>query len=446
MQTDYLASHDSYKYFTNDRVFYDNINRGTSEPYPIDLDIVKKYFYMFPHKNRTYIDVGSHIGTTIMPYTNMFSRIIGYEPFSNFNYLSKNIKLNNITNCEIYNYGIYQKNCKGNILKHGNNSGCYYFTEDEAGTFLCKSLDSEMNNLNITDVDFLKIDTEGSELFVLKGGMELIKKYKPFIQFELNELSKKLYKITENDIISCLSEIGYIPFNNSKKGANVFYYFPNDSLNIIPKTIFCFWTGNNILTNNRKKCLEQIKTTTKSNVKFLDNNEIKKYILDSYPLHEAYKYLSETHKCDYLRLYFMHFYGGGYTDIKSQNCSWEDSFNYMINHTELFGVGYPEIKGGVAYPPLNDKFNLLIGNCCYILRPYNEFTKKWYNEVNLLLDSKLEELKKYPSTGPQDCKETRKEYPIEWNEMLGRIFHKLNYEYVEKFGKKLKSPMFSNYR
>ena len=46
-------------------------------------------------------------------------------------------------------------------------------------------------------VDFLKIDTEGAELEVLKGGIETIKKYKPKLLLELHlfkdrNMSKKL--------------------------------------------------------------------------------------------------------------------------------------------------------------------------------------------------------------------------------------------------------------
>lgn len=445
MEINYIANYDGYKYVTDDVIFYESINRGSSEPYPIDLDIVKKYFYMFPHKNGTYIDVGSHIGTTVMPYSKMFSKIIAYEPFANFKYLSRNIKLNNITNCEIRNYGIYQYDCKGDIIKHGSNSGCYYFAENVNGSVDCKSLDNEMKNNNIESVDFLKIDTEGSEFFVLKGGIELIKKYKPLIQFESNELSSKLYNITENNIIDFLSNLGYIPFNNAKQGANLFFYCPNDSLNVIPKNIFCFWTGNNQITENRKQCLYNIMQTSMSNVKFIDNNTIKKYILDSYPLHEAYQYLSEVHKADYLRMYFMHFYGGGYTDIKRQSGSWNESFDLLANNSELFGIGYQEIDGGVAYLPVQHYWKLLIGNGAYIFRPNTEFTKKWYNDVNKLLDDKLEQLKKCPATHTRDCKESGNGYPIEWNEMLGRIFHRLNYEYKEKFDRSLNPPFFYGY-
>ena len=52
---------------------------------------------MFPHKNGTYIDIGAHIGTTIIPYSNMFKRIIGFDACDeNFKFLEKNIQYNNL--------------------------------------------------------------------------------------------------------------------------------------------------------------------------------------------------------------------------------------------------------------------------------------------------------------------------------------------------------------
>lgn len=442
MEKEYLAEYDGYKYLTTDHCFYDHIIRGQSEPYPHDLAIVKKYLYMFPHKNRTYIDVGAHIGTTILPYSKIFTRIIGYEPF-NYDYLEKNIKLNNIQNVEINKCAIYEHNCKGDILKHGSNSGCYYFKENEAGQISCESLDNEMKNKNIENVDFLKIDTEGSELFILKGGLELIKKYKPFIQLECNGLSEKLYNIKEQEIREFLSNLGYIPFNI--RHGNKFFYCPNDSLNITPRTVFCFWTGANSFTQKRMECMIQLDKTISSEVKLIGIKKLDNYILDAYPLHEAYQYLSDVHKADYLRMYFMHFYGGGYTDIKKQTDTWEKPFDIIINNKHLYGVGYPEIEGGVACKEFEHYYNLLIGNGAYIFRPYTEFTKKWYDKVHKLLDNNLERLKKYPAIEPRDCKEKRPEYPIEWNEMLGRIFHKLNYEFKEKFSRDLKPPIFNNY-
>jgi hypothetical protein len=169
-------------------------------------------------------------------------------------------------------------------------------------------------------------------------------------------------------------------------------------------------------------------------------------MIPSSPFHPAFEFLSETHKADYLRMYFMHYYGGGYADIKKQTSSWSESYNKLIN-THLIGIGYQEMdKSGIAYLPVAEYWQSLIGNCSYIFKPNTYFTRKWLNDVHLLLDTKFEELKKNPSSCPQDCKEKGIGYPIEWNEMLGRIFHRLNYDFKEEISIDLPPPIFNNYR
>ena len=200
--------------------------------------------------------------------------------------------------------------------------------------------------------------------------------------------------------------------------------------------IYCFWTGDNEFTSNRTDCLEQLINTTECTVKLITKKNLHEYILPDHPLHPGYEYLSETHKADYLRTYFMHFYGGGYTDIKRTTGSWKKAFD-DFKQSEYWICGYPEVEGVVAYPPLSNKWNELIGVCAFICKPQTPLTTEWYTEMMALVDTKLEDLRNNPSKFPQDCKEkshyffymSNSNYPIEWNEMLGRIFHKITYKY-----------------
>lgn len=211
-------------------------------------------------------------------------------------------------------------------------------------------------------------------------------------------------------------------------------------------SIYVFWTGNNPMSENRNKCLKNLETVSNAKVILVTPNNLNNYILPSEPLHPAYEYLSETHRADYLRTYFMNFHGGGYSDIKETTGSWVDSFNELYNSDKWIN-GYKEINGGVAYVPIIDKWEDLVGNCAYICKPQTPLTKEWYNEMILLLDQKLEQLKLYPSTFPQDSAEVSNgKYPIEWNEMLGRIFHKICYKYKDKLLNTLPISVFYNYR
>jgi hypothetical protein len=141
----------------------------------------------------------------------------------------------------------------------------------------------------------------------------------------------------------------------------------------------------------------------------------------------------------------MHFYGGGYSDIKQTTGSWKPAFDYL-NSSHYWACGYAEINGGVAYTPFADKWNELVGNCAYIFKPQTPLTNEWYNEMIKLLDEKMEDLKRNPAKHPTDCKSEHSNYPIEWNEMLGRIFHRVSYSYKEYILNTLPISIFYNYR
>ena len=217
----FTSYYDDFSFITNDPAFANSIAQGQSEPYPYDIHIVRKYLNTFPERCQTYIDVGAHIGTTIAPYSRIFKNIVGFEANpQTFEFLTKNIKNNNI-DCRLEPFGLHERPCKGHIKRHSDaNSGCFYFCEDEEGQIECKTLDQ----YEFEDVDFIKIDTEGSELYVLKGAEHTIKKYKPLIQVECNSLSSSIFGIETTSLVDYLQSLGYVLYNTGQ--ANLFFYHP----------------------------------------------------------------------------------------------------------------------------------------------------------------------------------------------------------------------------
>lgn len=210
-------------------------------------------------------------------------------------------------------------------------------------------------------------------------------------------------------------------------------------------TIYCWWTGSSPMSSQRRECLENLRVVSECNVILVTPDTLSTYILQEHPLHEAYQYLSETQKGDYLKAYFMNFHGGGYSDIKKQSGSWVSSFN-AIHSTNAWMCGYKEINGGVAYKPHAHLWRELVGNGAYICKPNTPLTNEWYSEMLKVLDKHLPALRLHPAQNPQDCKEKGLGYPIEWNELNGRIFHRISYKYKEHILRDLPILSFSNYR
>jgi len=208
-----ISKFDNLEYEGACTSFHKYIIAGMSQPYLRELKIIKNYINKNKNKNNLYIDIGGHIGTTALPYSRLFKEVLVYEPNKkNYNYLINNIKRNNIKNVNAKNYGIFNKSMKAKIVKHGSNSGCYYIKETDDNNLLNND---EINVVKLDDekietkVDFIKIDTEGSELFVLKGAIELIKKNKPLIQIETNNCSNKYFGYDKKEIYNFMKKLNY---------------------------------------------------------------------------------------------------------------------------------------------------------------------------------------------------------------------------------------------
>jgi len=203
-----------------------------------------------------------------------------------------------------------------------------------------------------------------------------------------------------------------------------------------PEVIFTFWTGDNPLTPNRKKGLESLKKHTGVEVKLITPKNLLDYIIKEHPLHLAYEFLSLNHRSDYLRAYFMYYYGGGYADIKKYSKSWVVAFKKLSGYPNKWALGYrelgawgvPKIKGKLG-EDLKLNYLYLIGNGAFIYKPKSPIAKEWLTEVEKRLDDFLPELEKNPAT---DFFGKNKNYPIPWAHLTGEVHHPLVLKYYDK--------------
>ena len=224
------------------------------------------------------------------------------------------------------------------------------------------------------------------------------------------------------------------------------------------KVIYCFWTGDNPLTENRKNGLNSLVEKSKIKVVLITPDNLGNYILPDFPLHPAYQYLSLVHKSDYLRCYFMHHWGGRYCDIKPHNSHWDSAFDYLNRHSNIIAVGYQESDPkDIGYirsfvdknkvkkinKDLKSNYKLVIGNCSYIFKPNTQFTKLWINELHQRLDENFDKLKLHPGNTMGD----NEGYPLPWTSILGQIFHPLCLMFSKNisFDDNIK-PIFKDYR
>lgn len=182
----------------------------------------------------------------------------------------------------------------------------------------------------------------------------------------------------------------------------------------------------------RQECLNSMYMNIGVHIQMLYWKDWYNMILPDHPLHEGFRYLSCIHKADYLRCYFMHHFGGGYSDIKyyTPNNNWNLCFDIMDAVPQVEVIGQPEVMEGSPITEFNGRWQLpkLISNCYFICRPRSNFTTTWYNRLMQKMDEFLPELRRHPAT---DIFGRENGYPVPWASLLGVIVHSTVMEFRE---------------
>lgn len=227
-------------------------------------------------------------------------------------------------------------------------------------------------------------------------------------------------------------------------------YIIDCELKPINRVIYIFWTGNNPLTENRLNSIGILQQKSGVEVKLITPNNLSQYILTHAPLHPAYEYLSLNHRSDYLRCYFMHHYGGGYSDIKACQYSWLPMFE-KLEKSQAWMIGYNEKRkmdlGARQYPNIRKEMSKyvsqIIGNGAYIFRPNTPFTTEWIHELHQRLDIHHQVL--VQNRG--NMWGNNEGYPLTWTQLGGDIVHPLALKYMNFTLKdKRLRPILTNYR
>ena len=232
------------------------------------------------------------------------------------------------------------------------------------------------------------------------------------------------------------------------------------------RRIFCFWTDNAKMSRHRRACLDSIVKNSNCRVELVTPENLGGFILKDHPLHEAYRFLHAAHKADYLRCYFMHHHGGGYTDIKQTGFDWNPYFDELENDENLWCVGYRERAPHTAAGPPGEieksrrNWELLLGCGACIFKPGTPFTSEWYRRLLETMDEHSQALCKHPARRRQYRYELmmmstsrrarlwkmlhpgHSRYPLRWGRILGEIFHPLCLKHADRLSRALPAPDF----
>jgi len=172
-----------------------NIDNYQSQELNSALDYCKNY--------RTAIDIGAHIGMISYQLSKKFKTVESFEIDTDiFECLKQNMQ-NKITNVNIHNFGIGDKETSVDIKKTKKTFSTHVIN-NSTGNYKIKTLDQ----LEIADIDFIKIDAEGFEPLIAKGAMQTIQKYKPIILYERKDHPQR-YGYQRDSLLDILQPLGY---------------------------------------------------------------------------------------------------------------------------------------------------------------------------------------------------------------------------------------------
>lgn len=191
------------------------------------------------------IDIGAYVDGW---YTLLAAKLAGnkghvfaFEPHPiYFQRLKENVQLNQFTNVTLERLGIFNKN------------GSSTFYEAQFGSSIIKSqvvamtkikpkeitiqtttLDAYIKSKNIRHVSLIKIDVEGAEMSVIKGGNRLLQsKNAPDLVVEVFDIQLRRGGSSEAKLLSYLKRLGYIPYMFTANGLSPYKQEQHSTLNL----------------------------------------------------------------------------------------------------------------------------------------------------------------------------------------------------------------------
>lgn len=164
---------------------------------------IKEWALPYVKEFNTYIDIGAHNGDTSVPFLDTFKKVICFEPNpESFKELSNNKQL------ECYNVALGDKDTTAILAMNSNTKNPEHGSlhKDRIASWSGESYNVEVKTLDsfkfFENVDFVKIDTEQYEYYVIQGAIKTIKKNRPTIFFE-NKRNEA------DNVVLLLLDLGY---------------------------------------------------------------------------------------------------------------------------------------------------------------------------------------------------------------------------------------------
>jgi FkbM family methyltransferase len=139
---------------------------------------------------RNAIDAGTWIGDSTVQMAPMFDRVIGFEPHPLvFVCCEKNLKDRDITNVEMYNYALSNENKLMNLYNGKSTFSGWVSEKEEVPELVTVHNEQQVQTIvldsyHFEDIDFIKLDCDSHEGYILAGSEQFFKTNSPVVLIE----------------------------------------------------------------------------------------------------------------------------------------------------------------------------------------------------------------------------------------------------------------------
>lgn len=162
----------------------------------------------FTKGRRAALDIGGHVGLWSWQMAQDFHRVWAFEPMPEHR-LCYEHNMRHFTNWTLFPFALGNEDKMVHVrTRTVGSSGDTGVDLSGAGEAVQMH---RLDNFELKDIDLVKIDCEGFELFVLQGGVETIKRNKPTIIVEQKPETgmEKNYNIGTKDAVKFLESAGW---------------------------------------------------------------------------------------------------------------------------------------------------------------------------------------------------------------------------------------------
>lgn len=167
----------------------------------LDHEREMEKYILWGGSDTSFVDVGACTGRWSLFASRIYKQVLAFEPSEYFKVLNRNIRINNLNNIKTFNialgsmategYGLLQSKLQDDTLL-----GHHYIAKSKIGNHIDWKLSGMFTKVQISTLDkqdwsiqpsMIKIDTEGFEVEVIKGGLSTIQSYHPHLIIEIHD-------------------------------------------------------------------------------------------------------------------------------------------------------------------------------------------------------------------------------------------------------------------